>query len=244
MSHARSMLTALAILAVCTTSAQCAFSQEPGGEPERTRKLKLELSQIDAMPKAGDEVVALRDVELMVETTRVGSVRKGERLSVQRVKDDWLWVRTGNVRGWVDNRSVVVARLMDWCQRLPDNTSVTLTERTRARFAGILFQIRKAGDGPALISDSDGSIYGISGSGRLLNAAYQKVRIVLEEADNGNSRMLWLTFDPPGGAAQQIPPPPDWTKGASYGTARQGDCVSIDTQTRQVFVNGEHRTAE
>ena len=56
--------------------------------------------------KKGDEVIALRDLPLKVETETVGTVRKGDKLTVEDVKDNWLWVRSGETRGWIDSRNV------------------------------------------------------------------------------------------------------------------------------------------
>jgi hypothetical protein len=244
MQLARSALIVLTVLAACGARAGVARGQEPGGEEDRTEKLKQELHRIDTAPKPGDEVIALSDADLMVEAKSVGSLRKGGKWTVEQVQDSWLWVRSGDTRGWIDRRSVMSEKVLDWYQRLPNNTSVTLSEQTRAKFAGILFEIRKAGEGPAVIGDSDGSVYGIPGLGRFSNAAYGKVRIILEQVGNRNNRAAWIAFDPPEGASQQIPPPPGWTKGRSYGVVQPGQHVSIDTTSRQVFVNGHLRRPE
>ena len=72
-----------------------------------------------------------------------------------------------------------------------------------------------------------------------VDAAYDKVRIILETVGN-RQRALFIKFDPPEGRAQSLPPPPGWTKGDNYGLAQQGDYVLI-TKSREVFVNGQLR---
>jgi hypothetical protein len=131
------------------------------------------------------------------------------------------------------------AKLFDWYQRLPENTSVTLSGQTRAKFDGVLFEIQNAGTGPAFMAGMNGGIYGVH-MGPFVDAAYSKVRIILEKVGNRNNRTLWIKFDPPGGAVQEIPPPPGWSKGTSHGIVQPGHYVVID-DSRNVSVNGQLR---
>lgn len=56
--------------------------------------------------KPGDEVVALKDHELKVRSTTVGEVRGGDRLIVEQTQGTWLWVRKGNIAGWIEKTAV------------------------------------------------------------------------------------------------------------------------------------------
>jgi len=62
----------------------------------------------------GDEVIALRDAPLNVEAKVVGTVHKGDKFVVEEVQDDWLWVRSGETRGWIDARHVVWGLKGSW----------------------------------------------------------------------------------------------------------------------------------
>jgi len=190
--------------------------------------------------RKGDEVVALRDCELKVGPHPIGTVRRGEKLAIEQIQDKWLWVRSGQTRGWIDSGSVMDAALFVWYRRLPELESVTMSATARAKFAGILFQITNAGTGPSIVGNSQGSIYGLPSRGPFLNATYSRARILLERVGRRESRILWIKFDPPGGDGIQIPPPPGWTTGSSYGLVQPGDLVLIDP-SRKVFVNGVHR---
>jgi uncharacterized protein YgiM (DUF1202 family) len=61
--------------------------------------------------KKGDEVVAVKKLDLRVSGKVRGTVPKGERLTVEQVKDKWLWVRYGETSGWIDSSSVLSARV-------------------------------------------------------------------------------------------------------------------------------------
>jgi len=130
----------------------------------------------DAPPdalKKGDEVIALRDSELRVEEKAVGGVRKGERLSVEDVKDDWLQVRTGETHGWVRTRVVIGAGLFEWFQKQPDGGSflssvfgspikaVDKSQRVRVKLLGVTFEILalKTGVEPGVLIKRPGVNY-------------------------------------------------------------------------------------
>jgi hypothetical protein len=58
--------------------------------------------------KAGSELqveVAAQKADLMVESDKVGSLSRGEKLQVLKTQGDWLWVETGGTtdakRGWI-----------------------------------------------------------------------------------------------------------------------------------------------
>ncbi len=107
--------------------------------------------------------------------------------------------------------------------------------------AGIYFEIYNPGSAPALVSEIDGSVYGLSSSaGPFLDAAFKNVRIILEQVGSSNERKLWITFDPSDGAVQYFPVPTGWSMGNDYDNIRQGDRILIDEE-RRVFVNGELR---
>ena len=72
--------------------------------------VSLVTASMGAEYKRGDEVVALRDVELKVEAQAVGTVQKGEKLTVQDVQGEWLWVRRGETLGWIYHDHVVGVR--------------------------------------------------------------------------------------------------------------------------------------
>jgi len=59
--------------------------------------------------RKGDEVIVRRDAPLKVETETVGTVRNGDRLVVEDVRGKWLWVRSGQTRGWIESDSVTAA---------------------------------------------------------------------------------------------------------------------------------------
>ncbi len=99
----------------------------------------------------GDEVIVLQDTALMIEAKTVGTVRKGDRLVVEQIQGDWLWVHTGQIRGWVRTRHVMSAALWNWYERQPDMVSQSgasasryaadASGRARAKIFGVTFEI-------------------------------------------------------------------------------------------------------
>ena len=73
-------------------------------------------------------------------------------------------------------------------------------------------------------------------------APYRNVKITFEPVGSRDSA-LFLQFSPPEWVGLSNPPPPGWSNGNRYGLVRPGDYVYIDAAARQVFVNGEPRTA-
>ena len=169
----------------------------------------------------------------MVEAKVVGTVRKGDKLTVEQVQDNWLWVAAGAIRGWIDRRSVISAALMDWYRRLPEGDSVDVSGQTRAKFRGVIFEIHNAGSQGSTVN------FNVNYADPCTIAFYRKVMVFVERRDDGRWA-LYLNFHPPGSLAGS-PPFPATFKGNRYGAVAQGDYVFIDTDTRQVFVNGQVR---
>lgn len=57
--------------------------------------------------KAGDTVVVLKDAPLRIPGKTVATASKGEKLTVENVEDDWIWVRRNDVSGWVKRTYVL-----------------------------------------------------------------------------------------------------------------------------------------
>jgi len=85
MRNAKSMVVILAVITTSVDLAATASGQEH---------------------KKGDEVVVLNDTELKVGTETIGTVHKGEKLTVEKIQGNWLWVR-GKISGWIDSSRVV-----------------------------------------------------------------------------------------------------------------------------------------
>jgi DUF4097 and DUF4098 domain-containing protein YvlB len=88
MQHAKSMRTILMVVIASAYLAPISLGQEY---------------------RKGDEVMVRRDAALKVETETVGTVRNGDRLVVEDVRGKWLWVRSGQTRGWIESDSVTAA---------------------------------------------------------------------------------------------------------------------------------------
>jgi hypothetical protein len=187
--------------------------------------------------KPGDQVFALRNVDLKVGQKTVRSVRKGEKLTVEQVQGNLLGVRNGKTRGWIDNKAVIDVGLMAWYKRLPNYSSVEKADRTRGKFDGLLCEIMDAGSKPLPnFFGSGSSVNGQpipSGGGTYVNS--QNVGIFLRKA-GGSRRELLLAF--PG--SRNIFPNISALK--SYGMVEPADYVAISTDDQQVLVNGERRT--
>jgi len=188
--------------------------------------------------KPGDEVVALRDRELKIGREPVASVRKGQKLTVEQVQDNWLWVRSGKTRGWVDTRSVISSALLAWYERLPDNESVEAARQVMAKLDGVMFDIHDAGAERQLTHMGEGNIFDGIRRDYLVLARYTKVGISTYRV-SARHRALGIKFDPPN-IGMVLPPPPG-SLGAPYGRIQAGDYVLISARTRQVFVNGQLR---
>ena len=251
MNRGKAMLIVVGILAACGVSAAAASGQEPGGEEDRTEKLKQELRRIDIASKPGDEVVTLRDAELMVETKSVGSVPKGGKCTVEQVQDNWLWVRSGETRGWIESTSVIDAGLNAWYERQPDMTNAPLeasvdfsvgkTGRVRGKILGVLLELRglQPGEDAAICFDHPGPGTTVIGSGVVVigdTVAAKGHRATLRE--NGvfvAYKAMALSLDKLSRQTRVL-----MVNGRSYGSLREGDHVLIDSSER-VFVNGQLR---
>jgi hypothetical protein len=56
--------------------------------------------------KKGDVVFVVQDTELKMGAKNIGTVYKGNRVTVESVQDNWLWVRSGEISGWINNKNV------------------------------------------------------------------------------------------------------------------------------------------
>jgi len=184
----------------------------------------------------GDEVFVLRATELRVPGKAVAAVRKGDKLTVEQVQDKWLWVRSGEVRGWIDNRSVIPATLKARYDSQTDVSSVwgaivggdkyvdaDKSGRATPKLFGVGLDVRglKPGEGPQICN----VVLGGWDNGRRLpkqgSLRYDDIDIALTESGADD----WsLSID-----------------GKPYGTVTAGDYVLIAVPARQVFVNGQIR---
>ena len=214
----------IALVSVASTSA---------GQDQLTQ-FTGELRKIESAGiQPGSDVVALIATELKSETQTVGHVKKGERLKVERVQGDWLYVRNG----WLYREYALPAALVDWYQRMPDGYSVENGGRSRGCFDSIMFEVTNAGS-----TRMNGNSFGPnsrvngqripSGGGKYINTP--NVGIFLRKA-GGQSRELMVAF--PG--SRNIFPVISTLR--SRGVIQPGDHVSIDASTRQVVVNGKQR---
>jgi hypothetical protein len=198
--------------------------------------------------KPGDEVVALRDTELKAGRETVGNARKGDKLTVEQVQDQWLWVRCGQTRGWIDSGRVLEAQLSAWYQSQPAMESdpergeaglrVGQSGRARAKVLGITLELLgvKPDSRPAVYLNVPNAVF-VDGSKVIAGVitvwghkaespkdgvflAYKRVAVQLERTSR-ESRSLMVN-------------------GKLWGTLRAGDHVLIDDSLR-VFVNGNLR---
>ena len=237
-------------------------------EDQRTTK---ELDELTKEPgfNPGDEVVALRETELMVEAKAVGTVRKGEKLTVEDVQANWFWVRSGATRGWIGNESVLGADVLAFYDRLSDNSSTTeeKSRRTRGKLHGVLLEVVTAGPGVVIVTDTSLALpHGvvledvtfpeaitITGSGVAnVNTTFtfegingdNKVRVPDGLLYDSVNIQVGKAADGRRALRIRFPgarelPPPP--PGRLYGTVEQRDYVFIDTKARQVSVNGQLR---
>ena len=200
------------------------------------KQLASELEELskDLDFKKGAEVLALRDSKLMSGEETVGNVRKGEKLTVDRVEGDWLYVRNG----WIYSRHVISAPLMAWYQRLPEKRSVQDAGQVRVKLEGVLFNVVDSGAGPALTAGGTVRVGGVVWPKGTF-AGYERVNIFLQDRSGGQI-VFSLKF--PGNFPMRANDPTlARAFGKSYGAVMKGDYVLIDTKSRQVFVNSERR---
>ena len=73
----------------------------------------------------GDRVVVTAPAQLQVQEKAVASVGPGESLTVESVRDDWLWVQVNGTYGWIESKYVKPA---------PVSMGVTVEARTVETF--------------------------------------------------------------------------------------------------------------
>jgi len=209
--------------------------------------------------KKGQEVVALRNAELKVEAKTVGTVRKGEKVTVEAVQDEWLWVRCAETRGWIERGIVMDAALMAWYERQPDMATIadSLTGspqrvdksgRGRAKILGVTFEVLSLhpGDKPSVQSSrSGGGIVQMGTNNSILsnNRALIQTNVGNNLGGDGAVVGVRVAYD---GVEIAVRTATDRRRelsvnGTRYGTVEKGDHVSV-SESRQVFVNGTLRT--
>jgi hypothetical protein len=237
------MCKALAALAIGAALATLTRGAQYEARAQGREKLKEELRQIDTAPKPGDEVVALRDSQLKAGAETVGAVRKGDKLVVEQVQGNWLWVQSGQTRGWIDGSRVISAALMHWYRRLPDGAPIHEGESVRMKCEGV-FLVVDGGGGMSTINNRGHVKIGTLELPRGFLAIGQKVVFLLTQSETG--RILSVTFMRRAEAQADFPPrdlPLYLNAARRYGTLRQGDFVRLAAGARQVFVNGQLRQA-
>ena len=209
--------------------------------------------------KPGDEVVALRDRELKIGREPVASVRKGQKLTVEQVQDNWLWVRSGETRGWIDNRSVIGADLVSWYERQDDMASSAGAEKAldhrvdehgegRARILGVTFQVLglRARSKPGILIHAGDNVV-IDDGNTISGMGDPGWKNVVIRGPDGTLR-TWprdgvnIEY---GGVKIVIERVRDLSRTLSvnsrpYGIVQPGSHVLIN-ESREVFVNGELR---
>jgi len=170
MKYAKRMSILLAVLMIGAALVAATRGDEYEADEQRMEKLNQELSQIDTTPKVGDEVVALSDTALKVAKQTVATARKGETLTVEQVQDNWLWVRTGQTRGWIESTAVIAPALLAYYQRRPEGFIAQIWGGVRTKINGIAFRIET--DGRRTAIETHGS--GMSIKGGSMHVVIQK----------------------------------------------------------------------
>jgi len=188
--------------------------------------------------KKGDDVIALRDAPLKIETKMVGTVRKGDKLTVEDVQGNWLGVRSGDMHGWIEGTSVINAALKTWYERQSDMTSIwaalmdskkRVDESGLARSIvfGVMFDFHSVKPGAEPSTSGQVGAYNYMNDVRVpshFSVDYGEIKVTLAKLSvEANERKCYLSIN-----------------GKSYKTVEQGDYVLI-TKSREVFVNGELR---
>ena len=221
-----------------TAPAPSRISTRSNAREERNRQL---LSQLKAIAneqsfQQGTKVVALTNTQLKAGSETLASIRKGDLLTVEQTRDKWLWVRSGDARGWVDTRTVISCALLAWYERLPDHGSVEYAGRTLGKCYGFMFEIVDAGS--QLYGSRWGPNTSVNGyrvpTGGGENVNCQNAGAFLRKAGD-RRRELMISF--PGSTRPFINIPAL----RSYGMVDQGAYIFISTNDRSVFVNGQRR---
>ena len=203
---------------------------------EATRKYASQLKEVskDLNYREDIKVIALKKANLMSGAESVGTVKKGEELTVERVQGEWLNVRNG----WIYSKHVVAASLMAWYQGLPSNFSVENSGRAYGKYYGFFFEIVNAGTAPLNNAFLGGNTINGQplprGGGGYINC--RNAGVLLAKVD-ARRRELLVSF--PG--SKNIFPNVSALR--SYGMVDEGDYIVISTTNRRVFVNGDQRTS-
>jgi len=211
--YTRSRGTVLAVMTACLTLVALTSGQEV------TKKN----TPPPAALKKGDEVIALRVAPLQVETKTVATVRTGDKLVIEEVQGDWLWVHTGETRGWVDNSNVMGAVLLKWYQRQPDMVS----------------RLGSSGDRYVAVQLIEGMF---NGALHFTNDVVTMPGYTIRRPRDG----VYVAYQAPG-MAIQVERLSKESRSLEvnrrlYGIVQEGDHVLI-TKSRDVFVNGLRRQA-
>jgi hypothetical protein len=229
MRYARSSVVILAVVTIGVTSAGIARGQENKKDEPPTAL------------KKGDEVIALRVAPLQVEAKTVGTVRAGDKLVVEEVQGDWLWVRAGETRGWIERTSIVDAAFQARCKSQGDLSTAegAFAAWTRgvdksgcagARILGVTFELTslKTPCYPNIQGVIAGGILQV-GVGNVYNGPppggvpdnvsvdYRSVKLAVQKVDDRRRALS--------------------VNGRPYGDVSEGDHVLI-RESREVFVNG------
>ncbi|MFH1924554.1 MAG: hypothetical protein ABIP48_32275 [Planctomycetota bacterium] len=237
MTYTQRMSNALAVLVIGAAPAAVTRGEDYEARQQHIKQAEEELSQIDNAPKPGDEVVALRDTQLKAGAETVGTVRKGEKLTVEQVQGNWLWVKSAQTPGWIDGGSVLNAKLLDWYQRLPDNQRVIAAGHSRGKYKGIFFEMNTQEGGPSFV-DSTMTINGQNLVTHPVVVIGKDMTFVLDK--QGTQWLLsvgFMRFNSVG--FKNIPAAVNATR--RYGTVQPGAFVRIDVDKQRVYVDGHLR---
>ena len=221
-------------------------SQENGSSgmdeiDQRDKKLEQAKKEIDKLTKEselkpGVEVVVLKNANLMSGTETVGTVRKGQKLTVEDVQDEWLWVQSGQTKGWLDKRNVIYAALMDWYKRLPNDEQVTIGDRMYGNYKDILFEV--IGQKGANFFIDNPIQMGAQVASHPVMVIGKNATFVLDR--QGPQWLLSVTFMRLSNVFSNDTPVVV-NAARRYGLVRPGDFVRIDAKQRRVYVNSERQ---
>jgi hypothetical protein len=186
-------------------------------------------------------VIALRVAPLQIEAKTVATVRAGDKLVVEDVQGDWLWVRAGETRGWIERTSIVDAAFKTKCQSEGDLSTADgafaawkrgadKSGRASAKILGVTFELTSLKNprwpniqgviAGGIIQVGVGNVYNGPPPGGVpdnVSVDYRSVKLAVEKVDD---RRRTLSVN-----------------GRPYGSVSEGDHVLI-RESREVFVNG------
>jgi hypothetical protein len=241
MTYTRRTSKTLAVLLLGAMTAGVATGEDSDTREQCVQQAEEELRQIETGFKPGYEAILLRNVQLKAGSETFGTVAKGEKVVVEQIQGKWLWVKSGQTRGWVDKEAVMVTTLWDWYTRLSDNKLISTGRGVRAKFKGVWFDVPGKGRWPAQFIDNP-----IQVNGRLLLSSPVLVlgddaSFTLDEA--GREWLLSVTFVRQNSPAMLERIPLALKSLGRYGAVQSGDFVQIDVKQRHVYVNGQLRRA-